>query len=68
MATGAVAGAPGTWTPPGSTPPADTSNLSGITANPTTPWQPGEYVQTATAGAAGQCHWNGAAWAQGVAP
>jgi len=67
VATGATAGAPGTWTPSGSTPPADTSNLGSITASPTTPWTAGQYVQTGTAGAAGQASWNGSAWAQGPA-
>jgi hypothetical protein len=66
-ATGATAGTPGTWTPAGSIPPADTSNMSGITASPTTPWAPGEYVQTGTAGVPGQTHWNGASWSAGPA-
>jgi hypothetical protein len=67
-----VAGAAGTWTPPGSTPPANVSNLvSGdpntVIASPTTAWTTGSYVQTGTAGAAGQAHWTGTAWVAGPA-
>jgi hypothetical protein len=67
-ATGATAGTPGTWTPAGSTPPADTAALiaSSITASPTTAWTTGQYVQTGTAGVPGQAHWDGAAWVTGV--
>jgi hypothetical protein len=64
-ATGATAGAPGTWTPAGSTPPADASTATAIVANPATPWTSGQYVQGGTAGAAGQMHWDGAAWVAG---
>lgn len=67
-ATGATAGTPGTWTPAGSTPPADTASMGGVTASPTTAWTTGQYVQTQTAGAAGQTHWNGTAWTAGTAP
>jgi len=66
-ATGATAGTPGTWTPAGSTPPADSNSMGGIVASPATPWTVGQYVQTATAGAAGQVSWNGSAWALGPA-
>jgi len=68
-ATGATAGAPGTWTPPGSTPPASVAALAAgsVAASPATAWTTGEYVQTATAGAAGQAHWDGAAWVSGLA-
>lgn len=74
-ATGAteVAGAAGTWTPSGSTPPSSVANLisgtpNAVTATPTAAWGPGSFVQTGTAGAAGQAHWDGTAWVAGVAP
>ena len=67
-----VAGAAGTWTPGGSTPPANVANLIAgtpnvITASPTTAWTTGSYIQTGTAGPGGQAHWNGTAWVAGVA-
>lgn len=69
-ATGADAGAPGTWTPSGATPPADVAALQGgsITANPATAWTTGQYVQTATAGAPGEACWTGSGWVGGKAP
>jgi hypothetical protein len=69
-ATGAAAGTPGTWTPAGADPPADVAALqaSSITASPATPWTTGQYVQTATAGAAGQACWTGSGWVGGAAP
>jgi hypothetical protein len=69
-ATGAVAGIPGTWTPPGSAPPANVAALqsSSITATPATAWTIGQYMQTATAGVGGQAYWNGTAWTAGTAP
>src|SRR5262245_36307018 len=66
-ATGATAGTPGAWTPPGSTPPATAQSMGGSPARPTPPWTWGQYVQTGTAGAAGQVSWNGSAWAVGPA-
>jgi hypothetical protein len=71
-ATGATSGAPGTWTPSGSTPPATVANLqagtpNAVTASPTTAWVTGDYVQTGEAGAPGEAHWDGAAWAAGRA-
>jgi hypothetical protein len=71
--TGADAGIPGTWTPIGSTSPATVADLVAgtpnvVVANPTTPWAPGEYVQTQAAGAPGQAYWNGSAWVAGTAP
>lgn len=70
VATGATAGTPGTWTPGGSTPPTSVTSLQGssITASPATAWTTGQYVQTATAGTAGQAHWSGSAWVSGTAP
>jgi hypothetical protein len=66
-ATGATAGTPGTWTPPGSTPPASVGTIGAVVASPATAWTVGQYVQTATAGTPGQAHWDGAAWAAGAA-
>jgi hypothetical protein len=66
-ATGATAGTPGTFTPGGSTPPANVAGMTGLTASPATAWTTGQYVQTGTAGAAGQAHWTGSAWASGPA-
>jgi hypothetical protein len=70
-ATGATAGAPGGWTPAGGTPPATVADLIAgtpnvVTASPTTAWTTGQYVQTGTAGAPGQAHWDGAAWVAGL--
>ena len=67
-ATGATAGTPGTWTPAGADPAASPTAMAGITASPTTAWTVGQYVQTATAGAAGRTYWNGTAWVAGAAP
>jgi hypothetical protein len=69
-ATGATAGIPGTWTPPGSVPPAGVAELqsSGLTATPATPWTTGQFVQTGTAGAAGRATWTGTGWVGGIAP
>lgn len=67
-ATGATAGIPGTWTPPGSTPPAAPAAMAGIVATPATAWTTGQFVQTGTAGAAGRVTWTGSGWVGGVAP
>jgi hypothetical protein len=67
QATGATAGTPGTFTPGGSTPPANVAGMTGLTASPTTAWTTGQYVQTGTAGGAGHAYWNGTAWAAGQA-
>lgn len=69
-ATGATAGIPGTWTPPGSTPPATVAALqsSGVVASPASGWTAGQYVQTGTAGAPGQACWTGSGWVGGPAP
>jgi hypothetical protein len=65
----ASAGAPGTWVPSSAPMPASVAALqaSAIAANPTTPWTSGQYVQTGTAGAAGEAHWDGTAWVAGRA-
>jgi len=67
-ATGATAGAPGTWTPSGSKPPATVATATGIKATPTTPWTTGQYVQGSTAGAPGEMTWTGSGWVGGRAP
>jgi len=66
-ATGATAGTPGTWTPGGSTPPADVASIGAVVASPNTAWTTGQYVQTATAGAGGQASWDGDSWVAGPA-
>jgi hypothetical protein len=74
-ATGAteVAGAAGTWTPAGATPPANVADLIAgvpnvVVASPAVAWQIGSYMQTATPLAAGQAYWDGTAWVAGTAP
>src|SRR5262245_4214851 len=69
-ATGAGAGTPGLWSPAGAHPPASVAALQSesIVATPNTAWTSGQYVQTGTAGVAGQAHWDGDSWAAGVAP
>jgi hypothetical protein len=66
-ATGATAGIPGTWTPSGSTPPANAAAATGVTASPATAWTVGQYVQGSTAGTAGEMHWTGTSWVSGKA-
>jgi hypothetical protein len=75
-ANGATAGTPGTWTSSyggGVTPPASVANLiahtpNNIVATPQSKWTTGQYVQTGTAGGAGQAYWSGTAWVAGTAP
>lgn len=67
-ATGATAGIPGSFTPAGSTPPANVAGMAGLTATPATPWTTGQFVQTGTIGAAGRATWAGSSWVGGVAP
>jgi hypothetical protein len=69
-ATGATAGIPGTWTPPGSQVPPNLAAVTswGIVASPATAWTSGQFVQTGTAGAAGRATWTGSAWVGGAAP
>jgi len=64
-ATGAVAGAPGYFTPSGSTTPANLAALAGVTASPSTNWAVGQYVITSDLLAN---NWTGAAWAAGKHP
>lgn len=73
MATGATAGTPGTWTPTGATPPTTVANLINgvprtVVPSPSTPWTGLQFVQTGTAGAAGEATWTGTAWVGGKAP
>lgn len=65
-ATGATAGAPGTFTPDGATAP-DTGNPGMLTlfADPATAWESGDYV---AAGDGTEWFWDGEAWAEGRAP
>lgn len=64
-ATGATAGVPGTWTPAGSVAPANLAAAGSVVASPLTAWLAGEHV---ILGDALPCHWDGAAWAAGMAP
>jgi hypothetical protein len=65
LATGATAGTPGSFTPPGSKAPTDLAEMQGITASPTTAWTTSQYVALDPIGSA---YWTGTAWALGVAP
>jgi len=64
-ATGATAGAPGSFTPSGATPSADLAGLSACTASPTTAWTEGQYV---VLGDASEAYWDGTTWVAGRAP
>jgi hypothetical protein len=64
-ATGAVAGAPGYFTPTGATQPANLAALTGVTASPATNWATGQYVITADYLAN---NWNGTTWVAGKHP
>lgn len=71
FATGATAGTPGTWGS-GVAPRNVAELISGypntFTADPDTPWAPGEYVQTRTPGVDGQASWDGTDWVPGPVP
>jgi hypothetical protein len=62
VATGAAAGNPGTFTPPGSVKPL-TSEMSTVTASPATAWTTGQHVITRDGD---DVYWDGAAWVAGV--
>lgn len=64
------AGIPGSFGPDGSALPATAAAVIGssIVAVPDTPWTTGQFIQTATAGAAGRVSWSGTAWVSGAAP
>lgn len=61
LATGATAGAPGTWSPVNSYGPEDLADLtaSSITASPTTAWSGSQYV---VLGDGSRAKWSGTAW------
>jgi hypothetical protein len=63
-ATGAIAGSPGTWDPPGSVAPVDLAAMSGVVATPTTKWLTGQHM---ILGDATHCNWNGSQWDPGDA-
>ncbi len=62
-ATGAVAGAPGNYTPTGAANPANLAALSTVTASPSTDWTVGQFVNLADGAKA---NWNGTAWVAGI--
>jgi hypothetical protein len=62
-ATGATAGTPGTWTPGGSRPPNNMTEMSAVTASPATAWTTGQYVKALGE----EYYWNGTDWALGRA-
>jgi hypothetical protein len=64
VATGATAGAPGSFTPEGSTVPANLAAMASVIATPTSAWTTGQYV---TLGDASQASWDGDSWASGPA-
>lgn len=64
VATGALAGTPGSFTPAGAAVPANLAALAGVTASPSAAWDVGEYV---VLGDSSSAHWTGSAWASGVA-
>jgi len=63
-ATGATAGQPGTFTPANSYGPMTLTDMSGVTASPTTAWTSGQFV---VLGDGSQAHWSGSAWQAGAA-
>jgi hypothetical protein len=66
-ATGATAGSPGTFTPGGSSTPANLAAMSAapaVTASPSGAWTTGQHV---VMGDANKAYWNGTAWAAGQA-
>lgn len=64
VATGAVAGIPGHYTPTNSYGPASLAGLTGVTASPNTAWTTGQSVSTRDGLKA---HWSGTAWVIGAA-
>jgi len=63
-ATGATAGAPGSYTPAGAVVPANRAALTSVVASPATAWTTGQYVVTADTQ---HSHWSGSAWVAGDA-
>jgi len=64
-ATGATAGTPGIFTPPGADVPYSLEDLAGVTADPATAWTAGQYVELEDGSTA---YWDGDSWAAGIAP
>lgn len=64
VATGASAGAPGSFTPVGATVPADLASLASVIATPTAKWTTGQHV---VLGDSSKAFWNGTAWVAGTA-
>ena len=64
-ATGATAGTPGSFTPAGSTVPANLAAMTGLTATPAVAWTGTTWVTTADAA---NVHWSGTAWVAGKSP
>jgi hypothetical protein len=64
VATGATAGSPGSFTPEGSTAPANLAGLADVIATPTSAWTTGQHV---VLGDASKAYWNGTAWVAGQA-
>lgn len=65
-ASGATAGIPGVWTPPGSVAPSTLGGMTGITASPTTAWTTGQHV--VLSGGGGNVFWDLDSWETGTAP
>lgn len=61
-ATGAAAGAPGSFTPIGSSTPNNRALLTTVTASPATAWTAGQYVRL---GDGSEAHWDGDSWETG---
>jgi hypothetical protein len=64
-ATGATAGAPGSFTPSTYATPANLAALSGVDASPATAWTSGQFVEL---GNGNNAYWDGTAWRAGKAP
>lgn len=67
VATGATedSGVEGTYTPTNAGPPMTAAGLTSVTASPATAWDTGSFITT---GDGSTAHWDGSAWATGVAP
>ncbi|ATI18955.1 major tail protein [Streptomyces phage Tefunt] len=64
VATGATAGAPGSFTPEGSIVPANLAAMASVIATPTTAWTTGQHV---VLGDASHTYWDGDSWNTGDA-
>jgi hypothetical protein len=64
VATGATAGSPGSFTPSGSSVPANLAALADVIATPSSAWTTGQHV---VLGDASKAYWNGTAWVAGQA-